>query len=217
MTRADSFVSIKKSKIWSTSFNNNNTHHCPVKMSDAHSTQSVLCLIVNEFKSTRILKIWHSQCDQSQPASPAPITPPVVMTEPLCAGPSVTAAVSCTATGLSAEPQAGATWLSEGAAVSTGINDAALFIHPATLALRTTLLRVVWVRCLARAHARPPDRLVGKSAFLPPRYTDSSIYSFCVRVTLFRRGVIWQVRLRTGTCFRVGKMSPNEAEQHQSF
>lgn len=111
------------------------------------------------------------------------------MTEPLCAELSVTAAVSCTAASLSAEPEAGATWLSEGAAVSIGINDAALFIHSATL-------RVVWARGLET------DLLAKQRQFLPPGYTRAFI--FC------HAHMMRQVR-------RVGKISLNEPQHNQLF
>lgn len=131
------------------------------------------------------------------------------MTEPLCAELSVTAAVSCTATGLSAEPEAGATWLSEGAAVSTGINDAALFIHSATLALHTTLLHVVWVRL--RMYAWPRDRLIGRAVTV-----SSTQIHRCIRLFIFCQSHFVPQRYylagkaHNTNMFRVCKMSQYE-------
>lgn len=133
------------------------------------------------------------------------------MTELLCAGLSVTAAVSCTATGLSAEPQAGATWLSEGAAVSTGINDAALFIHSATLVLRTTLLHVVWLR--SRMHEWPRDRLIGKAVTASSTQIHRFIHLFIICQSHFVPQRHYLAGKAHNTWCRVGKMSPNEPEQ----
>lgn len=143
--------------------------------------------------------------------SPAPITPPVAMTEPLCAGLSMTAAVSCT---LSAhwlvweQPEAGATWLREGAAVSSRINDAVLFIHPATLALHTALLHVVWVR--SHVHAWLRDRLVSKAAS-----GSSTQIHRCILLFLFCQIDFVPQRHLAGKAHNinasgVGKMSLNE-------
>lgn len=50
-----------------------------------------------------------------------------------------------------------------------------------------------------RTRGLETDSSAKQQSFLPPRYADSSIYLFSVRVTLFHRDVIWQVRLITPT------------------